>query len=274
MLLSGDVPLLTPATVRNLLDRHTATSAALTVLTAVVDNPAGLRPHRPVRRGDCTYCRGKGCQPSRARDSRDQFGHLCIRPRRAVRGGARHRRRQRAARVLPARPRPDLPGRGRIVEALTVANPQEVAGINSRSELAAVNRLMREAKNGQLMAEGVTIEDPATTYIDPNVQVGADTVIHPGVVARGQNDRRQRLRDPQLRPAGRRDDWRRRDHPQPLRDDRRHDWKRRRPSVRLPICTTTDDRREHEGRQFRRDEEDLARRTDPRRCTSRIWATR
>ena len=76
--------------------------------------------------------------------------------------------------------------RGRIVEALTVANPQEVAGINSRSELAAVNRLMREDKNRQLMAEGVTIEDPATTYIDPDVQVGADTVIHPGVVLEGR----------------------------------------------------------------------------------------
>jgi bifunctional UDP-N-acetylglucosamine pyrophosphorylase/glucosamine-1-phosphate N-acetyltransferase len=41
-------------------------------------------------------------------------------------------------------------------------------------------------KNEELMAAGVTIEDPATTYIDPDVQVGPDTVIHPGVYLEGQ----------------------------------------------------------------------------------------
>jgi bifunctional UDP-N-acetylglucosamine pyrophosphorylase/glucosamine-1-phosphate N-acetyltransferase len=45
---------------------------------------------------------------------------------------------------------------------------------------------VRQKKNEELMAAGVTIVDPATTYIDPDVQVGPDTVIHPGVVLEGQ----------------------------------------------------------------------------------------
>jgi bifunctional UDP-N-acetylglucosamine pyrophosphorylase/glucosamine-1-phosphate N-acetyltransferase len=45
---------------------------------------------------------------------------------------------------------------------------------------------MRQTKNEELMAAGVTLVDPATTYIDPGVTVGPDTVIHPGVVLEGQ----------------------------------------------------------------------------------------
>jgi bifunctional UDP-N-acetylglucosamine pyrophosphorylase/glucosamine-1-phosphate N-acetyltransferase len=72
------------------------------------------------------------------------------------------------------------------VETFVTDYPQEIRGINSRTELAEVSRLVRQSKNEELMAAGVTIIDPATTYIDPDVEVGADTVIHPGVVIEGQ----------------------------------------------------------------------------------------
>jgi bifunctional UDP-N-acetylglucosamine pyrophosphorylase/glucosamine-1-phosphate N-acetyltransferase len=68
---------------------------------------------------------------------------------------------------------------------VTVANPDEIRGINSRADLAAVSRIVRQQKTADLMAAGVTIEDPATTYIDRDVVVGADTVIHPGVSLEG-----------------------------------------------------------------------------------------
>jgi bifunctional UDP-N-acetylglucosamine pyrophosphorylase/glucosamine-1-phosphate N-acetyltransferase len=73
------------------------------------------------------------------------------------------------------------------VETLVVDNPAEIRGINSRTELAEVSRIVRQTKNEELMAAGVTIIDPATTYIDADVEVGADTVIHPGVSIEGQS---------------------------------------------------------------------------------------
>jgi len=76
--------------------------------------------------------------------------------------------------------------RGRNVETLTMESANEVLGINSRLELAEVSRVVRQTKNAELMAAGVTIEDPATTYIDRGVHVGADTVIHPGVSLEGE----------------------------------------------------------------------------------------
>ncbi len=75
---------------------------------------------------------------------------------------------------------------GRTVETVTVPRPGEILGINSRLELAAVGRIVRDTKNTELMAAGVSIADPATTYIDRDVVVGADTVIHPGVSLEGR----------------------------------------------------------------------------------------
>src|SRR4029077_10093052 len=64
--------------------------------------------------------------------------------------------------------------RGLGVETITVSNPDEIRGINSRTELAAVSRIVRDQKNAELMASGVTIEDPATAYVDASVTIGAD----------------------------------------------------------------------------------------------------
>jgi len=72
------------------------------------------------------------------------------------------------------------------VETVMVAHADEIRGINSRTELAEVSRIVRQNKNEELMAAGVTLVDPATTYIDPDVEIGPDTVIHPGVVIQGQ----------------------------------------------------------------------------------------
>jgi bifunctional UDP-N-acetylglucosamine pyrophosphorylase / glucosamine-1-phosphate N-acetyltransferase len=72
------------------------------------------------------------------------------------------------------------------VETLLIDNAQEIRGINSRSELAEVSRLVRQKKNEELMAAGVTLIDPATTYVDPDADIAPDTVIHPGVVIEGR----------------------------------------------------------------------------------------
>jgi bifunctional UDP-N-acetylglucosamine pyrophosphorylase/glucosamine-1-phosphate N-acetyltransferase len=76
--------------------------------------------------------------------------------------------------------------KGLVVETVTVSNADEIRGINSRGELAAVSRIVRDQKNAELMASGVTIDDPATAYIDRDVTVGADTVIHPCVFLEGR----------------------------------------------------------------------------------------
>jgi bifunctional UDP-N-acetylglucosamine pyrophosphorylase/glucosamine-1-phosphate N-acetyltransferase len=62
---------------------------------------------------------------------------------------------------------------------------REIQGINSRSELARLGRIVREAKTAELMAAGVTVDDPSTTYVDSDVTVGVDTILHPCVFLEG-----------------------------------------------------------------------------------------
>ena len=74
---------------------------------------------------------------------------------------------------------------GRQVETVVLADSMEILGVNSRKELADVAAVLRDRKNADLMAGGVTILDPASTWIQPDVEIGVDTVIHPNVYLEG-----------------------------------------------------------------------------------------
>jgi bifunctional UDP-N-acetylglucosamine pyrophosphorylase/glucosamine-1-phosphate N-acetyltransferase len=64
---------------------------------------------------------------------------------------------------------------------------EEILGINTRQELAATDRIMRGRKCDELMASGVTIMDPSSTFIDMDVKIGADSVIYPSVQVYGSS---------------------------------------------------------------------------------------
>jgi bifunctional UDP-N-acetylglucosamine pyrophosphorylase/glucosamine-1-phosphate N-acetyltransferase len=75
---------------------------------------------------------------------------------------------------------------GYHVEAMQIDDPGEALGINTRVELADVDRLLRERKRRELMLAGVTIEQPETVAIDCDVQIGIDTVIEAFAQIRGR----------------------------------------------------------------------------------------
>jgi len=186
VLLSGDVPLLTAATLKALVNHHITRGATATVLTAMVEHPTGYG--RIVRAGE---------QIARIVEEKDATA--AERQIREINSGiyafaldglfdaVRSIAAENAQREYYL---PDLVSiyreRGLIVETVTVPNSNEIRGVNSRSELAALSRAVRDQKNAELMAAGVTIEDPATTYIDRDVSVGPDTVIHPCVFLEGR----------------------------------------------------------------------------------------
>ena len=78
----------------------------------------------------------------------------------------------------------DIVARGRAVAV--EAEETEVSGVNDRAQLAWSAAQLRERRNAQLMKDGVTLLDPAVTYVDDGVEVGADTVIEPMVTLRGR----------------------------------------------------------------------------------------
>ncbi len=74
---------------------------------------------------------------------------------------------------------------GQKVGAFKIRSADESLGINTRQELVVADRVLRRRKCEALMSEGVTIVDPDSTYIDADVQIGADTVICPSVQIQG-----------------------------------------------------------------------------------------
>jgi len=76
---------------------------------------------------------------------------------------------------------------GHSVGLLCHERAEEVLGINTRMELATAERLLRQRKLNELMLNGVTIIDPDSTYISPEVEIGADTVIYPQVIIEGRS---------------------------------------------------------------------------------------
>lgn len=81
---------------------------------------------------------------------------------------------------------------GLTVKAVVTEDASEAMGINTRVHLAEAERLLRQRVNERWMRAGVTIVDPATTYIEPDVTIGRDTVIRPNTHLRGQTSIGQR----------------------------------------------------------------------------------
>jgi bifunctional UDP-N-acetylglucosamine pyrophosphorylase/glucosamine-1-phosphate N-acetyltransferase len=72
-----------------------------------------------------------------------------------------------------------LKGQGKVIAAATLDDAREGLGINTRKDLAAADAIMRQRILEKFMTNGVSIVDPATTYIDNGVKIGRDTVIRP-----------------------------------------------------------------------------------------------
>jgi bifunctional UDP-N-acetylglucosamine pyrophosphorylase/glucosamine-1-phosphate N-acetyltransferase len=75
---------------------------------------------------------------------------------------------------------------GRLVRGLLADDPDEVIGVDHRSRLARAAGWLRRRINERLMLSGVTLLDPATTYVEATVEIGPDTVIEPGTHIKGK----------------------------------------------------------------------------------------
>ncbi|MQA30679.1 MAG: UDP-N-acetylglucosamine diphosphorylase/glucosamine-1-phosphate N-acetyltransferase [Luteitalea sp.] len=181
VLLSGDVPLLSAHTLATLVEQHRLAAAAATVVTAFVDNPHGYGRIVRLETGISHIVEDGDATPAQRQIREINSGIYAF----DLNGLFESVRSIAAENAQSEYYLPDLVGiyrkRGLTVETVTVASPHEIQGVNSRLELATMTRAVRQHKNAELMAAGVTLDDPATTYVDGDVVVGTDTVLHPGV---------------------------------------------------------------------------------------------
>lgn len=187
VLLSGDVPLLRPATLEALVRTHHERQAAATVLTALVGDASGYgRIIRDGAGGISAIVEHKDATPEQRLVSEINSGIYAF----DLHGLFGALKQIGASNAQGEYYLPDLVtifrARGKVVATVVAPDPREVLGVNSRRELADVSEILKTARNQALMESGVTIIDSASTFIGPDVTIGIDTTIHPGVYLEGR----------------------------------------------------------------------------------------
>jgi len=189
IVLSGDAPLITPETIELLRDFHLQKKAAMTLLSAELENPTGYgRILRKKPKSDevkeIVEEKAASPQQKKIREINSGFYAFAVKPLYANIG------KLKTDNVHGEYYLTDMAGvfakaRAKVM-ALKTANPAEILGSNTRAEMMEIDGLMRLAKCRELMAGGASVFYPQTCVIDADVEVGPDTVIEPFVQILGR----------------------------------------------------------------------------------------
>jgi bifunctional UDP-N-acetylglucosamine pyrophosphorylase/glucosamine-1-phosphate N-acetyltransferase len=187
LILPGDAPLIRAETLAALARAHRESGAAATILSAEIENPAGYG--RILRQDD-------GSVAAIVEDSALAGEQRAIREiNSSIYCFTLEKLWPCLAALKPQNAHKELyltdaiallKQKGEKVQAVLATDPEEVLGCNTRADLAAVDAVFRRRKRADIMDAGVTIELPETVLIDPEVTVGADTRIEPGVQLLGK----------------------------------------------------------------------------------------
>ncbi|MCM3497535.1 bifunctional UDP-N-acetylglucosamine diphosphorylase/glucosamine-1-phosphate N-acetyltransferase GlmU [Paenibacillus lactis] len=186
IVICGDTPLVTSSTLENLLKLHESNNAAATVLTAHMDNPKGYG--RVIRGGDDSVQRiveQKDCSPAEDAVTEINTGTYCFDNKKLFAALEKVTNQNAQQEYYLTDCIGILKEAGETVLAYQTDDYAESIGVNDRLALSEAEGFMRERINRMHMLNGVTIIDPASTYIGADVTIGADTVLYPGTVLKG-----------------------------------------------------------------------------------------
>ena len=163
MILCGDTPLLREETLKELYKFHKDTDSVTTILTSIYDNPFGYG--RIVKENGLV----KAIVEEKEADAE-------IKKIKEVNAGVYYLTDVIGIQV----------GEGKQVQSYVLSDNIEILGVNSKVELAQASKVLRDRKNIELMEKGAILIDPATVYIEEDVEIGRDTIIYPGAVLQGK----------------------------------------------------------------------------------------
>ncbi len=188
LIMCGDVPLIRVETINRFLKEHLQRNAVASVLSVVLEDPADYG--RVIRDGTGTVLgivEARDATPEQKSIKEINTGiYCCNAPFLFYALKKVGRNNDQGEYYLP-----DILSiavrEGKNVQAIITDDFQEVKGINDRIDLSEAEQAMRQRILKQYMADGVTIIDPASTYIDSGVTIGQDTIIYPNSCIRGRS---------------------------------------------------------------------------------------
>jgi bifunctional UDP-N-acetylglucosamine pyrophosphorylase/glucosamine-1-phosphate N-acetyltransferase len=185
IVMNGDHPLYRASTIAGLRETWEAKQAGLAILVTELPDPHGYG--RVLRDGAGRVARvveENDCSDAERRVREINLGAYCADARTLFELLARVKNDNAKGEFYITDLVELALGSGLSVESATAADWRESLGINTRVELAQAESLLRERIAEQLMHDGVTLTHPATTFVDVDVQIGADTVLAAGVTIR------------------------------------------------------------------------------------------
>ncbi|MDF0677406.1 MAG: bifunctional UDP-N-acetylglucosamine diphosphorylase/glucosamine-1-phosphate N-acetyltransferase GlmU [Nitrospira sp.] len=197
LILNGDTPLLKEETARELLRVHQAQSATVTILTAMLDDPSGYG--RVIRRQLGGDHRSEITPSDVLKIVEDRDATPVERATKEINVGtyvvsgeflfeALDKLEPRNAQneyYLTDIVRMAV-AQGRSVAAVSLQDPEEGLGVNTRQQLSAAERVVRQQIRDRWLEAGVTMRDPGSVWIDAGVTIGRDTVLYPQVSLEGK----------------------------------------------------------------------------------------
>jgi bifunctional UDP-N-acetylglucosamine pyrophosphorylase/glucosamine-1-phosphate N-acetyltransferase len=187
VVICGDTPLVRKETVESMIALHVQQGAAATILTAELNDPTGYgRIVRGSNNGVLRIVEHKDCSPEEAALREINTGTYCFNNRKLFQALEQVTNQNNQGEYYLTDVIGILQREGNVIAACLVEEPAEAIGVNDRIALGEAERLMRLRINSNHQMNGVTLIDAENTYIDANVIIGADTIVYPGSVLRGQ----------------------------------------------------------------------------------------
>ncbi len=187
VIIAGDMPLLRSETLELLVKTHKSQNSAVTLATAVLDNPTSYG--RIVRD---TYGNLEGiveeadCTPEQQKIKEVNPSYYCFNSKLLFQALQQVRPNNVKGELYLTDALQILIKEGHRAVAITAVAAEDAMGINSRQDLAEVGRVMQNRIQRNLMTRGVTIVDPVNTWVDVRAQIGQDTVIYPFTYIHGR----------------------------------------------------------------------------------------
>ena len=186
LVLCADTPLLTGRTLAQALDLHKRSRSAVTLITAVLEQPFGYGRIVRTRSAVARIVEEKDATAVQKKIKEVNAGIYCFEKKlllASLQGLGKNN--AQGEYYLP-----DTIALARKnkcpVAALLCTDAEEVMGVNSRIDLSRAEAVMRDRINRHWMAEGVTMLDPDTAFVGSDVSLGRDTVLYPNVRIEGR----------------------------------------------------------------------------------------
>lgn len=186
LVLCGDTPLFTGELLKNFVEKHIKSKAAATVLTAEMPDATGYG--RIIREDDGTFRKiveHKDANSYERQISEVNAGVYCFDAKKLFGALSQVKNENAQGEYYLPDVLTILKNDSEKINAVIAEDYKQTLGINSRVQLAAADKILRQRKNIALMESGVTIIDPASTFIDCDVEIGQDTVIYPNTYLEG-----------------------------------------------------------------------------------------